>query len=406
MKTLNKIVALQLLAVLALSQFGCGKSKSKGSDHTVQIRIKPRTSDQAQYTASEPLATDALTDDRKALAEKINKGEAVSFSEITELFILDHADEFIRLTNTDKNDRLILHDEIFVLAEQTKNMAPLKKKAAYEKVLEDRAEGKKIVYQKDAVTMMHVTLRGEMQCFSGTSLYLAVTRFNSSVADYRKENYVVIIEPGHVLPGKMVLTEGGYRLLGIETTGIGDAIKDMGLAKNLSGPKRVIDAEHFVLAKVLEKSLSGAKGESFLAKALQEAAIKYDLPLEKLELAVAAKKKQPIGPVPDGYVLKGGSAGKSDLNSTLFSFSPAILPAEAMARREIGETAESIEVKVGQQVTQNSPQIIPVTSIPSNPESLTQAVLDSLRRSAKIKLKSPFLSIGLQVQYLMNLLNR
>lgn len=183
-------------------------------------------------------------------------------------------------------------------------------KLAIDEKLVKRNGGKPLLYNRDHTTIASPMRLGRMQCYSGSILQLLVTR-QMTAAQFQKLKMVMILTPGHIMPGFMVSEGGSYRLLGIETTVVGRGRTDFGLSRNLNIAIRVIDADVFTQMEVLGNAIENS--QEVMQWALQETAKLYDIPLQKTEALVAAAN--------GGEMVAADK--NSSVNSSIFGFGTA-----------------------------------------------------------------------------------
>lgn len=186
-----------------------------------------------------------LSSAQQDVYKKIEKHQAVSFREITKLMIEKHVQSSIA-QHPDVSAKTI--QEFIARITPATQLSPAQMKIAYESKI-----GTDLEYNIDKTSVVDIYADKTLQCYSGTYLYQLVRRQRGADA-FRAGREVVIFESGHVLPGYMVMDQGNWRLIGIETTESGGARRHFGLAKDLSGV-RVVDAELFALTEVFSESL-------------------------------------------------------------------------------------------------------------------------------------------------------
>lgn len=163
--------------------------------------------------------------------------------------------------------------------------SPWDTKVAVEAKLKEKNGGAELPYNQDHVTIASPLRMGKLQCYSGSILNLLVMR-QMNAQDFLRQNMVMIFTPGHVLPGFMVAEGDSFRLVGVETTVSGKGRVDFGLAKDLKGAIRVVDAEAFVQVEALAEALPNeAEVRDW---AILKTAKLYGIPLETTEPSAKA----------------------------------------------------------------------------------------------------------------------
>lgn len=197
---------------------------------------------------------------------------------------------------------------------------PVKFKAAYEERLNASPDGSPM-YDASAASLEALLERNAIQCYSGTALNQLLTRMRLNQDQFVAGNQVVILEPGHVLPGFMSRVQDEWHLFGLETTVKGDGLIYFGPAKGLTGPIRVVDANDFAVFEIFKDHLSDPPNT--VRQALETASKRYDIRLDQLETKVST--------------VESGEDGQELLHRTLnaspLAFgTPDGLPASPVAR--------------------------------------------------------------------------
>ncbi len=202
----------------------------------------------------------------------------VSYSEVGNILIQDQVVAYrqTRKEELKADDEKSLKAYVDELVKSPSDGLTLKE--AYEKHIESK--GTPLTYQKDAVTLMDIKEKIQMQCYSGTMLNHIVTRRAVRLDSLLKSNPVVIFTEGHVQPGNMVKDgAGNWALNGVETTASGPAQVEFGPAKDLEGDILVVDAQLFEIVEVFKNYLSNA--DEAVSDALEQTAKKYGIQLSK-----------------------------------------------------------------------------------------------------------------------------
>jgi hypothetical protein len=300
---------------------------------------------------------DSLNSEKKALIDNINNGKPVSFKSITGLYKADHIDAYANQTVEQIQGLSAEQQGSLKTAEASRtktrysdisstiNTDLYSLKGTYEASLKG-IFGEDLSYDVSKTTMGHPLIENQLQCFSGSALHLALGRDMVNGHLYLSQDNVVIFEPGHILPGRMEKIGDEYHLYGIETTSTGDAIVDYGSAKFLSQSIRVVEADLFVLFEVIKAGLNikvNGGSNSFVRFALERAALKYGIPLDQTESAVAKENAKPkMVLVPGGLAAAGGSMsalggdGSNAFNSSEFAFGESIVQPGKRARTARG----------------------------------------------------------------------
>jgi hypothetical protein len=189
-----------------------------------------------------------------------------------------------------------------------------------------------LVYNRDNVSLFDYVNDGKMQCYSGTSL-LEVLRQLQASTSVAKDDFVVIFENGHVLPGYMNKVGLEYNLVGIETTVNGAGQKQYGPVKNLQ-QVRVMDSDFFMAIEVLESVITNR--QAVVNKALEITALRYGIDLSSTENTLANIEKlftyKSLIALNAEEVSQHNAILSEQLNASLFQFGDANTPAGDQTR--------------------------------------------------------------------------
>jgi hypothetical protein len=151
---------------------------------------------------------------------------------------------------------------------------------------------------------------------------LSVLRRLIAGTDYRNENLVVVFQPGHILPGKIAATgEGtdkGLGVMGIETTMTDEAVMTVSESvSQVSAKNKIVDADLYVLFKVLEPVLSKEGQQKLAEQILEQTAEKYKISyLDDAAVDTANKPQNNGNPSNQDGGDHSGSGKDNDKNKT------------------------------------------------------------------------------------------
>ena len=116
--------------------------------------------------------------------------------------------------------------------------------------------GQDLMYNAAKANVIHPLSSGQVQCYSGTNLWLSINELREKSFD----NTLVILEKNHVLPAYIELKDNKLYLVGIETTAAGKALVEYGETKDIGGDIIVMDAKQFMLVEIFKHySISNSK---------------------------------------------------------------------------------------------------------------------------------------------------
>lgn len=272
-----------------------------------KVRIKNQESKVASHRAQTQRADlEAQLKQQKALlAQKFQIKESVDIVTVLEALLLKHfveskkaASEYAQFTQRFTD-----------LSKSLSATSITDFKQDYEKQLMDQFfSGIDLVYNRDANSAVNPILDNRMQCYSGTTLFLALNE--RSLAPYKQK--VVIFTSGHVLPGFIQLINGVPHLTGVESTASGKALVQFGETSKITGAIRVFDARQFLVMELYKDEITNFEHNY---KIMQSTMEKYGFkPSELRALA------------------DGEHAGDALLNSTRFGFGSATVAAGDIER--------------------------------------------------------------------------
>lgn len=200
-------------------------------------------------------------------------------------------------------------------------------KLAIEEALDFINAGQAVKYNRDAVSIFDSICDARLQCYSGTVLFHETGRAIWGDSFNRLEPLSIFVK-GHVLPGfaRRNYKTNEFEIFGIEATAKGEALMIFGRAVDLGNenrpPMRIFMAKSFSKLELMK--FSGSSREDIQAEtlsSLQEAAERYQLPLEEMEEKIRE----------EGFGDEGlnDSMGESvdDLNSSPWGFGAVDTPA-------------------------------------------------------------------------------
>ncbi len=243
----------------------------------------------------------ALSNQQRQIYLNIKTKKPISFALITNLMVSKHVKAAQRSDVKNEDIQSFLKAIAPSKQELFENQGKIK--LSYEEKIQGLNGGKPLVYNRDKTNIVDIYKDNRMQCYSGTYLYELVRR-QSGAGQFRSKNEVVIFENGHILPGYMIPSKTGFRLIGIETTESGAARKTFGDVKNLSDI-RVVDAEMFAIIDIFQEHL--VNPSLVMQRALEKTAQRYHLPLKQLEASLQTVKAST-------------EATRKQLNQSIFAF--------------------------------------------------------------------------------------
>ncbi|MEZ4871012.1 MAG: hypothetical protein R2827_01960 [Bdellovibrionales bacterium] len=305
---MSTLVKIWILFTMALSTVGCVESKNatdiKRPSEMVSIDLPLSKVDES-----------SLNTEQISLLRSLKLSKTVHYRMLMDQVLLSHAEAYGDLTVVDQFDRFE--------NETAPPASPLQSKPKYEEKIEAQNQ-KPIIYNIDANTIGHLLNDSKMQCFSGTDFYMLHLSRKLAGSEIVKENMVVILENGHILPGQMILVNDKWRLYGIETTKSGEAIIDKGWAAqlHLKGKlSRVVSAELYYAVQVFKDHFaSPADLDAAVNSAIDQTAKKYGItPLPITNVSTASAGQNP----------------ESLFNSTPFGFGKPNTPPGDIVRTDL-----------------------------------------------------------------------
>jgi hypothetical protein len=302
-----KNFALSALLVLGLT-LGC--SKEVGTPKSTNV------DDLVTYDVPLDVDTTDMSTQKLELLQKLKAKQAVQFSEVTYALYED------QLVNHGRRSTPI-GIEAFkkFLADNSQGLNTLGNaaiKVAYEERIE-KAAGKSLLYNMDAISVGDVVSENRLQCYSGTTLYQLLARQALGAVEFKKRNPVVIMEKGHVLPGYLTAESYRWKLTGIETTSAGPAEIEYGFVDSLTTDIRVVDAESYAVVEAYKVVLNNPVEAA--NHVLLQTAQRYGIP------QVNVKRVEPSAMIPK-------VARLSNLNWSPFSFgTPKVSPGDKLRVR-------------------------------------------------------------------------
>lgn len=273
------------------------------------------------------LKLDVLPDTDKSiqdLAASINAGSAVSFNHVTELLVEKHA---VSDATKAKLSQIVPTNLGALSQRQTK--------IGYESLLKKLSGDRDLIYNRNATNISQVLEDGKMQCYSGTYLYQLIRRRIGAQA-FRKSNEVVILQPGHILPGYIDEKDKMSAIIGVETTVRGGGGRVLAIFDEKSksiGNIRVVDAELFALVELMQNEVTNK--DELLQQVLDQTAKRYGFEVTAVQV--------PVAPGAGVSSTSGQSSVQNSeqmLNSSLLGFGSISVPAGDQARSESGDSGD------------------------------------------------------------------
>ncbi|MBY0372197.1 hypothetical protein K2X33_16060 [bacterium] len=293
-------------------------------------------SDSVKYeTKIQVSAANSLPASVLKIVNDINRGKAVSFSEISNELSARHARAY--------GMKVSELQSFLEKAERGISKDSYQAKVDYEKNVEKEL-GRKIIYNSKSVTLGHLAQEGRMQCYSGTVMHQVMLRRTGDAAAFQGRHAVVIYTSGHVKSGFMQKNaQGQWELTEVELTAGGRArSKKPRLASELGADKVVVDGDYFALIEIVKGGLSN--------------------PIELRDAIVSlTAKKYGIKQVRKAEV--AGTPTRADskedvLNSSIFSFGQMDVEPGDKPRSEFEEQEEGWQVmSVAPQISDKMPNL-------------------------------------------------
>lgn len=265
-----------IAALTALTLVSCSKENPSPQvieDNLVPIKLNLNAQDQVK---------DSWSDTKKGLFNSINSKQKADYTVLNDLFILKHIENYSNVEQLNLED---VQDSFKQeLSDLMKDMPAGKGleelKVNYEEIISSDLN-KEIDYDPDKFLMPALTKEASLQCHSGSAFHQTIARKYYSKKDFQKLNFVMIHEPGHVLPGIIKMTDQGAVLEGIETTAAGEAIIEYGLLDRYNECLQVVDSNHYFVAKIFEKDITNPN--EVKQKSLEFTGSKYGFDFKRLQ---------------------------------------------------------------------------------------------------------------------------
>lgn len=279
---------LFLLFVIASLIAACSDDES--------TNVKPdRVTYEVELTPLKSFEVSRLAYNQKAMAfiNRIKKEQDLSFSDVTRFFIEKQAQLFTPFLR--KKSSYYVSDDVIqtvyadqhyqyissVVSSSVLNTDFFYLKSQYESEIKKRlSENKDIVISHDASTTPHIERYGHIQTQSATHMHLLAARMSRTGLQYRKENYVVIFTNGIMRPGRFMNIGGDWVLFAVDPLSSTDGVQRVGLAKDLEGCIRVLDADYYVLASTLIDYLEVNTRDDLVSSIQDMTAEKYGMDLD------------------------------------------------------------------------------------------------------------------------------
>lgn len=226
--------------------------------------------------------TARLSTNQAKLYQEMQSDQGVSYERLTEAFVEKHIEVFFESytgQSDDQRAREILRDEVLRglkdLVDEIDYKDPHSFKLAWEAKLGE------IQIDAEAKNLLDVFAEKKIQAYSGTSAQIILWRLKLNEDEFTKQNFVVIFEQGHLLPGYLSKLDNGWNLYGVEMTTEGPSQVIYGLTKDLKSPIRIVSAEDFILEEVFQDFFLHAK--EVKTKLLKRSSQRYGLSMEDCE---------------------------------------------------------------------------------------------------------------------------
>jgi uncharacterized protein YuzE len=210
------------------------------------------------------------------------------------------------------------HRKSYFLSKLAKLGLKMKRGSDAKLSFEEYFKGKDLAYNVDSTNPFEAFEKNELQCHSGTVLYLMARK----LLDYAKRDKDIVIHmDGHVLPGH--LDENG-NVIGIEMTNAGEARVNFGPLKKIhngSQKVRIVEREDFLKLQLLQLTYQSYAVAQFGQKVAKKG-------LKKGYLSKNDFKE----------MSKSQTGKKSDaLNTSFFSFGEVNVPKGKIKRKYLKE---------------------------------------------------------------------
>jgi hypothetical protein len=348
-------MALKILFLSSFAFLGCSDDEVPEVNELGQLKIE--------------LDSSNMNSSQAFLAEQIKKG-VDNKDVLLQAFVGMHLEIYKRQKAVQKTlSEADIIDQIKKISGETSHLFELKKNM--ETTL--RSEYGTLVYNRDMVNLLNYLEDGRMQCYSGTSLFEVLRQVNTPKS-ISKDQFVVIYERGHVLPGYVESKGDGYHLVGIESTVDGSGRKQYGSVKSLQDV-RVVDADFFMAIEVLESVITNK--QDVVDRALEITAQRYGIDLNGLEKSLEGFE---LYPYKGGVTLNADLAFEENeklkihLNSSLFQFGLSGTPSGEIARATIediqpGFRGDGVSLGEGVQIVEEYNNPVTLIPVPTSPLS-------------------------------------
>lgn len=230
---------------------------AQGRRALIEQRISKLNTRMMELQAEVPTQQPVLSDDletqlvqrKKAIAARIQQKEKLEPKEVLEALLLKH----FLATKKPNSDYTLFQERLKTISTAVPASTITDFKSNYEgQIASLFFENQPLAYNRDAVSASNIVLDNRMQCYSGTTLFLALSEL--SVAPHAHK--VVIFTSGHVLPGYIEMVANEPHLVGVETTSAGKAVVRYGKTKSITGAIRVFDAHQFLFIELFKEDLT------------------------------------------------------------------------------------------------------------------------------------------------------
>lgn len=234
--------------------------------------------------AVDPARIDTAPSEVQETLSRVSDKKKVSFDFVTDVVVLEHLNEYNR--STKQSEKFAdLSKKISIYIDGLTVSDPHQFKIDYERRIQDINGSAEISYERNSISIADTAFQSNLQCYSGTVLNQVLMRKVQRAALFESSHWVVIQEPGHVLPGYVKQENGKWFLYGIESTVSGEGRVSYGLTEKIHAPIRVFDANEWAFIQIAKFFVTNS--EEMAKVSLKRTAEKYGLPLDVLEKEVA-----------------------------------------------------------------------------------------------------------------------
>lgn len=223
-----------------------------------------------------------LSTNQTKLYQEMQSAQGFSYQLLTEAFVDKHIENYFKNDSDQREYRRAredLRDEILhslkALVDDIDYQDPHSFKLAWEAKLGE------IQIDAEAKNLLDVFVKKKIQAYSGTSAQLILLRLKLSAEEFERQNFVVIFEQGHLLPGYLSNEDNKWFLYGIEMTTEGPAQVLYGVTKDLKSPIRIVSAEDFILEEIFQDYFLNA--EEVKTKLLKRSSQRYGVSMRECE---------------------------------------------------------------------------------------------------------------------------